>query len=845
MAQASITIAAPAGAAFSAGALNGHYVFSYRGTAKDLGGTLVTVGYVDADGAGKLTGQGVANAPGFGTSAIYYTGTYLVYADGHGTAWMDIWDHPNSVILRSTRLDLQVVSNSLARIAAQDLFNVGAGALERQDSVPPSSAYTGQFVFGLDGDDSTYPLSVAGRFALGSPVNGTSTFSNGVIDVNDGGQVATALSLSGSVTPQLDGHAFATLNFPPYQITFELYPVSADRFVAMSMEPTVHLTGYVERQAAMPASLNGTYAIRGSAGSSSTPLAIVGLLHFDGAGSIAGKVSQNDSEANGGMFSGSHMYSNPDASGHSTFQTIAKPQISLRTMSAYWASAQKAYWLQTAFTAGTALPLSGVLQSQTADTYDSTTVQGNFQLSLSGTHSGNPTTTSAATQISGTTMSGLMNRNDNFVLDWDSPFSGGLLWSAFSLGSWSASSATFYVSNPGSWSVYAISRDDLVVYGSDSIAGSNELVTGTLTKAQPPALGASANLSLSVAVSDAPSVAGYITFTATLVNNGPGTATGVWLADSLPATLGMVAPPITKGHCGDTVMDNPWLGGHAPTLYCNIGSLAPGEQVTWTLTTAATQAETVTNVMQAALNESDPDASDNSVYTTLAITNPVPVLSFINPQHIAAGSSAFSLGVSGHNFVHGAIVVWNGIPHTPSEVYENVMWVPITATDVANQGTVEVLVLNPGPGGGYSAPVSFTVDPKPPVQFSTTTLNFNAVMFYSVSAPQVVKVTNNQSVLLNFTNIWVPADFVYSTDCETLQPGESCTVAVWWRPTCYGQQYSMSIYDDGPGGEQAISLQGYPVDYSFWLNRPSRTARSSTTSDVKSNAERDRNKLPE
>ena len=53
-------------------------------------------------------------------------------------------------------------------------------------------------------------------------------------------------------------------------------------------------------------------------------------------------------------------------------------------------------------------------------------------------------------------------------------------------------------------------------------------------------------------------------------------------------------------------------------------------------------------------------------------------------------------------------------------------------------------------------------------------------------------------------------DYRQSNDClRTLQPGTSCTVTVGFTPQGYGlRAASLTLYDDGPGGSQAIALRG-------------------------------------
>lgn len=90
--------------------------------------------------------------------------------------------------------------------------------------------------------------------------------------------------------------------------------------------------------------------------------------------------------------------------------------------------------------------------------------------------------------------------------------------------------------------------------------------------------------------------------------------------------------------------------------------------------------------------------------------NPVPVLTSLSPNSVAAGSAAFTLSVNGSGFVSGSVVNWNGSSRTTTYVSATQLAAAIAAGDVATAGTAQVTVLNPQPGGGTSAPILFTVN---------------------------------------------------------------------------------------------------------------------------------------
>jgi hypothetical protein len=94
---------------------------------------------------------------------------------------------------------------------------------------------------------------------------------------------------------------------------------------------------------------------------------------------------------------------------------------------------------------------------------------------------------------------------------------------------------------------------------------------------------------------------------------------------------------------------------------------------------------------------------------TGSFANPVPMLSVLSPDSASAGRSSFNLAVNGSGFVPGAIVQWNGNNLNTIFVAGNQLLAAVSASDVLVVGTATIRVLNPTPGGGQSAGLTFTV----------------------------------------------------------------------------------------------------------------------------------------
>jgi len=105
-------------------------------------------------------------------------------------------------------------------------------------------------------------------------------------------------------------------------------------------------------------------------------------------------------------------------------------------------------------------------------------------------------------------------------------------------------------------------------------------------------------------------------------------------------------------------------------------------------------------------------------------TNPVPVSTTVTPDNANAGSGNLTITINGTDFLASSIVRWNGSNRVTTLVSATQLNADITGTDLATAGSATVTVFNPAPGGGSSAPLTFTINapvgnPVP----QTTTIN--------------------------------------------------------------------------------------------------------------------------
>ncbi len=97
------------------------------------------------------------------------------------------------------------------------------------------------------------------------------------------------------------------------------------------------------------------------------------------------------------------------------------------------------------------------------------------------------------------------------------------------------------------------------------------------------------------------------------------------------------------------------------------------------------------------------------------VNNPVPISTSISPNAAVAGSAAFTLTVTGSNFINGAVVNWNGVSLVTTFINPTQLTATVPAANISSAGTIPVTVFTPLPGGGTSAAQTFTITANNPL----------------------------------------------------------------------------------------------------------------------------------
>ncbi len=104
------------------------------------------------------------------------------------------------------------------------------------------------------------------------------------------------------------------------------------------------------------------------------------------------------------------------------------------------------------------------------------------------------------------------------------------------------------------------------------------------------------------------------------------------------------------------------------------------------------------------------NSSTAKINVSVVAPNPLPALTTLAPPSATHGGKGFTLTVNGSNLVSGCTVKWKGAARSTTFVNSGQATAKILASDIAAAGTASVTVTNPGPGGGTSNAVTFTIN---------------------------------------------------------------------------------------------------------------------------------------
>jgi len=181
-----------------------------------------------------------------------------------------------------------------------------------------------------------------------------------------------------------------------------------------------------------------------------------------------------------------------------------------------------------------------------------------------------------------------------------------------------------------------------------------------------------------------------------------------------------IVPPIIPLSVSSISPSSAKAGGPALFLTVNGTGFVQGSQVSFNLNNMATSfvsstqltalipASAVATAGNPYVIVSNPGGS-TSISLTFTINNPQPVGGTVTPQNLPAGSSKYTLIVSGSGFTPMSVILVNGGTRATTYVNPASLQATLVPADLAQSGTLDIAVMNPPPGGGTAPALGLTV----------------------------------------------------------------------------------------------------------------------------------------
>ena len=205
------------------------------------------------------------------------------------------------------------------------------------------------------------------------------------------------------------------------------------------------------------------------------------------------------------------------------------------------------------------------------------------------------------------------------------------------------------------------------------------------------------------------------TYTSTVLNAGPASASSVAFSAQIPASAVLVSASSAAGPCATT-----------PVITCDLGSLASGSSAVVTIVALQTTPGSASFNAQVTGAETDPNLANNQATSTLAVTgstfNLVPTITSLSPAAIVSGSLDTVLTVNGTGFNSASTILLSGKALSTSFVSATALTATVPAANLTTLGWSAISVSTPAPGGGVSVALPLSV-------YSVITLGVNHILY--------------------------------------------------------------------------------------------------------------------
>ncbi len=212
--------------------------------------------------------------------------------------------------------------------------------------------------------------------------------------------------------------------------------------------------------------------------------------------------------------------------------------------------------------------------------------------------------------------------------------------------------------------------------------------------------------------------------------------------------------------------------------------------------TAIVPAATVLNTGSANITVFNPaPGGGTSSIQLFSINYPAPVLTAISPSSVTAGSSGFTMVLTGSNFSNTSVAQWNGISLTTSFVSSSQLNATVPPSNVVNTGTTAITVFTPAPGGGTSIIKPFTINNPAAVMssISPSVVTAGAATFdMTVTGSNFVN-----GAVVQFNGVTLSTQFISSTQL---------IATISYTLVLVGGTASITVVNPSPGGGTSNGL---------------------------------------
>jgi hypothetical protein len=251
-----------------------------------------------------------------------------------------------------------------------------------------------------------------------------------------------------------------------------------------------------------------------------------------------------------------------------------------------------------------------------------------------------------------------------------------------------------------------------------------------------------ADLSVTLTAPATASTGTAISWVATISNNGPNPAQGAALALNLDSSLILSSVTPSQGTCGT-----------GTAFACDLGNLANGASATVTVSATPSASGTLAGVATVSSVSTDPTTTNNQASTSTVVSGSaygaVPTVSAISPNFVQAGSTDFTLTVTGAGFDSASTVNLGTTALTTTYVSATQLTAAVTASEIANYGWAAITVSNPTPGGGVSQVVPLTIYAVVNVPASGLLFDPYGQQLYATLPGTATNLTGNSVVAIN------------------------------------------------------------------------------------------------